>query len=128
MTPTALAQYFGFELHDYKRAGDSILIASGSGLMMAIMDAVPRFRWCIDIDSHRDITHRVPTLMSALDINCQFKAIAVAGWFSVDKPHTLQQGISKVTRAHCITYSGGLGVFPNEHHTLSEYIYALNTI
>lgn len=128
MTPTALAQYFGFELHDYKRAGDSLLIASGSGLMMALMDSVPRFRWCIDIDSHRDIAHRVPTFMSALDLNCQFKAIGVAGWFSVDTPHTLRQGITKVTRAHCIAYSGGMGVFPNEQRTLREYIYALNTL
>lgn len=128
MTPTALAQYFGFDLHDYKRAGDSLLIASGCGLMMAVMDSVPRFRWCIDIDSHREIAHRVPTFMSALDLNCQFKAIGVAGWFSVDTPHALQQGIAKVTRAQCIAYSGGLGVFSNEQHTLREYIYALNTL
>jgi hypothetical protein len=122
MNPIYLSTYFGFDLHDYKRIGDSILIASGSGLMMAIMDAVPRFKYCIDIDNHRNINQRVPNYLTALDLNCKFSIIAIAGWFSIDNPDMLQQGISKINNAQCITYSGGYKVFPNECISLNDLI------
>lgn len=117
-----IAKYFGFDLIDYERQGDSVLIASGAGVMMAIMDAVPRFKYCIDIDSYRSITSRVPQLISALDLNCNFGIIGIAGWFSIDEPKALQEGISKIKRTKCVSYSGNYRVFPNESPTLEIFI------
>lgn len=117
-----IAKYFGFDLIDYERQGDSVLIASGAGVMMAVMDAVPRFRYCIDIDSYRSITSRVPQLISALDLNCNFGIIGIAGWFSIDEPKALQEGISKIKRTKCVSYSGNYNVFPNESPTLEIFI------
>ena len=117
-----IAKYFGFDLIDYDRQGDSLLISSGAGVMMAIMDAVPRFKYCIDIDSYRHITNRVPQLISALDLNCNLGIIGIAGWFSIDEPKALQEGINKIKRTKCISYSGNYKVFNNESPTLEIFI------
>lgn len=85
-----------------------MLICSGSGLMMALMDAVPRFNYCIDIDNHRDITARVPNLMAGLDLNCGLTLIGVAGWFSVDKPDALIEGITRVKHTQVVSYLAGV--------------------
>jgi hypothetical protein len=122
MGEIALAKYFGFDLIDYKRQGDSVLIASGAGIMMSIMDVVPRFKYCIDIDSYRQINNRVPQLISALDLNCSLGIIGIAGWFSIDKPKALQEGISKIKKTKCVSYSGNYAVFPNEVSTLELFI------
>lgn len=122
INPIWLAKYFGFDLIDYKRWGDGVLIASGCGIMMSIMDAVPRYQYCIDVDSFRENQSRLPQLLSALDKNCQFKLIGIAGWFSLDQPTMLQQGQQRITNTHCVTYSGGYKAFINETSTLSEFI------
>jgi hypothetical protein len=121
-----IASYFGFQLHDYKRSGDAVLIASGSGLMMTVMDAVPRFSYCIDVDNYRHITNRVPQLVSALDLNCNLALIGIAGWFSVDAPDQLCAGINKIRQTNCVSYSGGYRVFPNECMTLNQFIEQCN--
>jgi len=128
INPVWLAQYFGFDLIDYKRWGDGVLIASGCGIMMSIMDAVPRFRYCIDVDSFRHNQARLPQFISALDKNCQFKIIGIAGWFSLDMPNALQQGQQRISHAKCVTYSGGYAAFLNESNTLKEFIECAITI
>lgn len=122
MGEIALANYFGFDLIDYKRQGDGILISSGAGIMMAIMGICPRFKYCIDIDSHREINSRVPQFISALDRNTELEVIGIAGFFSIDKPTALVEGISKIKRARYIGYSGNHLVFPDEHNTLKDFI------
>jgi hypothetical protein len=122
INPVWLAQYFGFDLIDYKRWGDGVLIASGCGIMMSIMDAVPRFGYCIDVDSFRNNQSRLPQFISALDKNCQFQIIGIAGWFSLDMPNALQQGQQRISNAKCVTYSGGYAAFFNEANTLKEFI------
>lgn len=108
MRADSIAAYLGFTLHNYKRAGDGVLICSGSGLMMALMDAVPRFNYCIDIDNHRDITTRVPNLMAALDLNCNLTLMGVAGWFSVDTPDALIDGMQRVHHTQVVSYLAGI--------------------
>jgi hypothetical protein len=122
INPVWLAQYFGFDLIDYKRIGDGVLIASGCGIMMSIMDAVPRFQYCIDVDSFRHNHSRLPQLLSAFDKNCHFKVIGIAGWFSLDKPDALRQGQQRITNAQCVTYSGGYSAFTDEAKTLKDFI------
>ena len=117
-----IANFFGFHLIDYKRQGDSVLIASGAGIMMAIMDSVPRFKYSIDIDSFRHLNDRVPEFMCALDLNCNIEVLGIAGWFTVDKPTALQQGINKIKRTKIVSYSGNYGVFPNESESLDIFI------
>jgi len=126
INPVWLAQYFGFDLIDYKRWGDGVLIASGCGIMMSIMDAVPRFQYCIDVDSFRENQNRLPQLLSALDKNCDFKLIGIAGWFSLDKPDMLRNGQQRIANAQCVTYSGGYAAFPNEAQTLKQFIQQAN--
>lgn len=119
--PAVLCSYFGFDLIDYNRDGNGLLISSGAGIMMAIMDAVPNIRWCIDIDSHRQIRSRVPNLMVALD-HCELDFIAVAGFFSNDSPVEMAQGIVRLRNTYCPQYSGGYKVFPDESATLAAFI------
>lgn len=123
-----LSKYFGFNLIDYERQGDGLLIASGAGIMMAVMDAVPRFRYCIDIDAHRDINSRVPEWMVAIDQNTDLKVIGVAGWFSIDKPQALQEGIKRVKHKALIAYSGNYKVLENEQETLDGFIHRANSL
>jgi hypothetical protein len=126
MDAIKLAKYFGFDLIDYDRSGDSILIASGSGLMMAIMDVCPRFKYCIDIDNFREIANRIPQLISAFDLNCEVNIIGIAGWFSIDNPEQLIIAQKKIKQSECIAYSGGYNYFINENHTLKEFIESVN--
>jgi hypothetical protein len=128
MGEIAIAKYFGFDLIDYERQGDSILIASGAGVMMTIMDVVPRFKYCVDIDSYRHINNRVPQLINALDLNCNLAVIGIAGWFTIDTPLVLQEGINKIKKAKCVSYSGNYKVFPNESHTLEMFIKNANRV
>lgn len=124
LDPVWLAGFFGFDLIEYRRPAASLLIASGSGLMLALMDACPRFRWCLDIDTRRELGRRVPELLVAFDRNCGFDLIAIAGWFSIDAPSSLREGMARIKATPCIGYSGGAGALPGELPTLATFINA----
>jgi hypothetical protein len=126
LNPTWLASYFGFQLFEYERQGDSILIASGSGLMMAIMDICPRFKWCLEVDNHRDIASRLPNLINAFDQNCSLEIIAIAGWFSIDDPKQLMLAQDKIKQSKNFSYSGGYGFFKNEDIDLEKFVANIN--
>lgn len=126
VNPKFVASYFGFELFEYDRLADSILIASGSGLMMAIMDNCPSFKWCLEVDNFRNISHRIPNLITAFDKNCQLNIIAIAGWFSIDNPKFLVEGQKKILEKKSVCYSGGFNVFQNECENLEQFITKVN--
>jgi hypothetical protein len=126
LEPSFVASYFGFELFEYRRQGDAILIASGSGLMMAIMDICPRFKWCIEVDNFRNIANRIPNLINAFDLNCDIEIIGIAGWFSIDNPQQLINAQQKIKRCKSFSYSGGYKVFENESKTLEDFINKIN--
>jgi hypothetical protein len=126
MTPAQLAVQFDVPLIDYRRPGDGILIASGCGIMMSIMDLVPRLRWCVDADLMRALPPwRIEWFMTALDRNTEIPLLAVAGWFSLDSPRYLRAGLDAVTRMQVRSYSGGAGAFRGEAPTLARFLRAL---
>jgi hypothetical protein len=77
-------------LVDYGREGNWMLISSGAGIMMAIMDAEPRFRWCVDIDGIRDTRRFVRWAQWAEHF---VGRVAVAGWFSLTDPALLRSAV-----------------------------------
>lgn len=96
-------------LTDYRRASYGVLVASGAGIMMALMDACERFRYCVDIDQCRGREEDLVSWVKALDRNELVDLIAVAGWFSITSPKKIADALTAV-RAPAIVYSGaGLG-------------------
>lgn len=87
----AIAKAYGVEqLVDYGR-GTGLLLASGSGTMMAIMDLCPQFRWCLDIDVNQRA--RLGGLLAWASRLCS--PICIAGWFSITSPAGLQTAIAE---------------------------------
>src|SRR3954469_7906895 len=41
----------GIELIDFGRQARGLLVAAGTGLMLSLMDQIPRLRWCVDADT-----------------------------------------------------------------------------
>lgn len=94
----AVARAYGVaEMIDYGR-GSGLLLASGSGTMMAVMDLCPQLRWCMDIDVNRQA--RLGGLLAWATRFCS--PICIAGWFSITSPAGL-----KVALAQAINETGG---------------------
>lgn len=124
MFVTELARFFGVPLIDYRRESNGVLVASGCGIMMAAMDEVPCFRWCVDADSMRwgGAPWRIEWFMTALDRNTTVELLGVAGWFSLDRPTYLQAGLRTIHRMRTATYSGGAGAFDGEASSYGEFV------
>ena len=50
----AVARGYRVPLIDYCREGDGLLVSSGCGVMLAVMDNARTIRWCLDIDGMKD--------------------------------------------------------------------------
>jgi hypothetical protein len=92
----AIAKGYGVEeLIDYGHGrGSGLLIASGSGTMMAVMDLCPRLRWCLDIDVNRQA--RLGGLLAWASRLCS--PVCIAGWFSITSPAGLEDAIAEAIR------------------------------
>lgn len=125
MTPAAIAAWLGVPLIDYRRPGDAVLVSSGCGIMMSIMDQVPRYRWSVDADAMRSLPPwRIEWFITAIDRNTDVPLLGVAGWFSLDDPTYLRAGLEAVRRMRTCSYSGGIGAFSGEARTLSDFVRA----
>lgn len=52
-TPTSIAAAYGLKTClDFGR-GDGLVLTTGAGLMLALMDQIPNARWCVDIGPDR---------------------------------------------------------------------------
>lgn len=74
---------FSIQIHDYDRPGYGLLIASGFGLGMALMDILPQCRYFFDIDNYRN--NQID--WECLGIRLSFaglRQIILVGWFTVD--------------------------------------------
>lgn len=60
---------------EYDRPSRGLLISSGCGTMMAVMDAAPALRWCLDIDGLGPRSRLAPFLQMASRV-CAPVAIA----------------------------------------------------
>lgn len=100
---------FGIHPVDYRRESYGLLVGSGAGTMMAVMDVAPRFRFAIDVDQYRGREPRLCEWLAALDRNGLVDLIAVCGWFSITSPSVLAGALDTLS-APVIVYSGaGLG-------------------
>jgi hypothetical protein len=89
----SIARGYGVdELIDYGPGrGNGLLLASGSGTMMAVMDLCPRLRWCFDIDVNQGA--RLGGLLTWASRLCS--PICIAGWFSITSPAGLEAAIAE---------------------------------
>jgi len=94
---------FRIPLTDYRRASYGLLIGSGSGTMMAVMDVCDRFRYAVDIDQCRH--DRLHDWLLAVDRNELVDFIALAGWFSITEPKTIAAAMRHL-KTPALVYSG----------------------
>lgn len=100
---------FGVTFHDYKRAGQTgILLSSGCGIGMALMDECPNLNYFVDIDNYRFKNIDWECLLVSLTAACP-SVVVLAGWHSLDRPVAferaslgVQTGLTKLIR-----YIGG---------------------
>jgi hypothetical protein len=96
---------FDIPLIDYNRPSYGLLIGSGAGTMMAIMDASVRFRFALDLDDCRGREHKLCAFLRALDRNGLIDLVALAGWFSITDPKPIAAALKGLS-APVIIYSG----------------------
>lgn len=74
-----IAKSMGVPLIDYgSHRGAGILLSSGSGIMMAMMDACPCLRWCVDIDEPAKDAERW-----LAQVSVEARPVVAVGWFSI---------------------------------------------
>jgi hypothetical protein len=96
---------FDIPLIDYGRPSYGLLAGSGTGTMMAIMDATERFRFALDLDACRGREDNLRGFIRALDRNELIDLLALAGWFSITDPKPIAVMLKGLT-VPVIIYSG----------------------
>ena len=80
--------------------GAGLLLASGCGLMLGLMDSLPCLRWCYDLDTDR--RRRQYDVEAWLVLHRRrWSQVVVAGWYTLDDP--------RLSRAVLATASEFLG-------------------
>jgi len=106
LTLPQAARLYGAPVIDYERESRGLLVSSGAGIMMAVMDEVPTLRWCVDIDrmpSHE----RLPDFLLMAERVCE--PLAVCGWFSLTDPTPLRRAIEGLADpSRCFCYGGNI--------------------
>lgn len=116
------ARLTGVPLIDYGRPTEGVLVGSGSGLMMALMDVCPNFRWCTEFDNAQNANW-----IDFIEGVSRHVLVVVAGWFSITDPRALREAVGRghgvITYAGCSTPLGGL-----QCRTLAELQWLLGAI
>jgi hypothetical protein len=102
---TLASAIFDIPLTDYHRESKGLLLGSGAGTLMAVMDATTRFRWALDIDQCRGREDALSDWIATLDRNKLVDLIALAGWFSITSPAPIARALNNL-RTPVIVYSG----------------------
>lgn len=110
----------GVKFFDYERESNGILLSSGCGIGMAVMDVCPAFRWFVDIDSYR--REAIDWEAIAVVLSCRKPSvIGFVGWFTIDTPSEMNRFSKGVlSGTNYKTYIGG-GL-----QTLDEWISQVN--
>lgn len=100
------ARLYAVPIIDYERPSRGMLVSSGAGLMMSVMDEAPALRWCVDID-------RMPSQERLTDflLMCEriCSPLAVCGWFSLTSPEPLRRAMSSLANPErCYSYGGNV--------------------
>jgi hypothetical protein len=118
------SRLYGVPLIDYERPNArGLLVSSGSGIMLSVMDKVPSLRWCVDIDG-LSASARLGDFMLMADM--LVARIAVCGWFSLTDPTPLRDAVRALPRKP-IVYAGHIRLGAgDEVQTLADFIDVLN--
>lgn len=118
------SRLYGVPLIDYSRpTARGLLVSSGSGIMMSVMDKVPSLRWCVDVDSLSPRARLADFLVMA---DALVGRIAVCGWFSITDPAPLRAAVAALPRAPLV-YAGHIELGAGRQlPTLGDFIDALN--
>jgi hypothetical protein len=99
-----VSRYCRVPIIDYaRRESSGLLVGSGTGLMMAIMDQAQTFRWCIDLDV-LDEQSRWEDWM--LLVRAFVRPMAVVGWFSITRPQRLAAVVRRLRPAPGVYAAG----------------------
>lgn len=93
LTPVSLGRAYGVPVLEYRASGEDLLVAVGSGLMMATCDAIPSVRWCVDVGGGREYPGLAPWLEASAYL-CRF--VIVHAWFSISRPQALVRALRAV--------------------------------
>ena len=90
------ARLYAVPLIDYEREDAyGVLVSSGCGIMMAVMDASPCLRWCVDADRLRGNPRaRIADFLYCASLTAD--PVVVCGWFSYTDPTELTAAIWKM--------------------------------
>jgi len=97
---------FGIRVIDYERPAKGLLIGSGAGIMLAVMDACPNLRLCLDVD---ECAGDLACWLRCLARNGLIDLLAIAGWFSITDPAVLAGAVRAVPVPTLIYVGGGIG-------------------
>lgn len=100
-----------------------VLLGSGAGLMMGIMDTLPA-RWCLDLDvlgqnPAESIIYRIEQFVIGAHA---VEGVALAGWFSISNPDPIRRIFANL-QPPGVVYAGNvrLGV-PGEVDCLDDFM------
>lgn len=118
------SRLYGVPLIDYERpTARGLLVSSGSGIMMSVMDKVPTLRWCVDVDLLGPGARLADFLVMA---DALVERIAVCGWFSLTDPTPLRAAVRALGRTPLV-YAGHIELGAGRKvPTLGEFIDTLN--
>lgn len=93
-------------LVDYEREdGDWLLLSSGSGLMMCLMDQEPRHRYCLDTDLLTPAEwSRLPDWLTLMEGSCS--RVNACGWFSNAEEESRMVGLLRQVKVPPVVYFG----------------------
>lgn len=119
-----VSRLYNVAVIDYGRpTARGLLVSSGCGIMMSVMDTVPSMRWCLDIDTLGPTARLADFLVMA---DALVDRIGVCGWFSLTDPAPLRAAVAALPRAP-VVYAGHIELGAGrEVHSLGEFIDALN--
>lgn len=100
----------GIELIEFPdRPERQVLVCAGTGLMLSLMDRLPRVRWCVDVDGLRTeqrdhLSDWLCCLGKVTDL------IVVAGWYCSTAPEPLARAVQTLDRRRVAVYVQCRGV------------------
>jgi hypothetical protein len=85
------------------RAERSLLVCAGTGLMLSLMDACPRLRWCLDADG---LTSAQQSRLAPWLVWRGYLAdfVVVAGWYCATNPRPLAEAVRRLDPARLCCY------------------------
>lgn len=99
---------YDVDIINYNRNGSALLIGSGCGITLGIMDSILKIGYSLDIDSYRDREHLIDweTIGVIID-HAGFSFIAMAGWFTLDTPVIFEKLQKAIKKTPLYNYEGG---------------------